>query len=339
MSCYFVFDFFMDHAATTFQVLCVIGLLVQGVWELFLFPLLFIRLGHKFVFYQGVAFFIICGVFINVSFLPWFEFVLWMLLFYMPNKNLKITNKLSFDLSDNKNRYKEHVFKLFSVLCYSVVSVMLLIQTLNFIFPNNSLSKLRQKFRHEFLLFGQHHVNVFNDSDMNMGNSSIVIVEKNPETGNLIRVVPFMDHLGGRLDYLRNDYLYYNQSLIWQRTPINFKYITLENNGRAISPFTNRMIKKVIMFDICQEKKNSETLYEVFFFTRSRYEVSISERWGKPELFATYDQKISNEMIENLRRLPYCESSFRLNFGHVLNNKRSEDTLKFIQKSLSKSKN
>ncbi|MEZ4871703.1 MAG: hypothetical protein R2827_05535 [Bdellovibrionales bacterium] len=79
-------DFYMEHnlmrfTSATYSSLLRTGMYVQGVWELFLFPLMFFRMGRVFIGLQGFAFFAISAIFMNLGYLPVYELVLWALLF------------------------------------------------------------------------------------------------------------------------------------------------------------------------------------------------------------------------------------------------------------------
>jgi hypothetical protein len=65
---------------------------------------------------------------------------------------------------------------------------------------------------------GQGLVNVFNNADLMMNNYSILLCRITAD--GLSEMVPFQDISGGRLKYLQNDYLYYLNSLSFQRGTI-----------------------------------------------------------------------------------------------------------------------
>jgi len=53
-------------------------------------------------------------------------------------------------------------------------------------------------------------VKVFNKGDLSLGSTSFVMYQ---ESNNRIKIVPYQDHLGGRLRYIKNEYAYFKMSL------------------------------------------------------------------------------------------------------------------------------
>ena len=76
----------------------------------------------------------------------------------------------------------------------------------------------RWVYRGFFRLFAQGPVDVMNRLDIERVGQHFFVVCEVDESGVPVRVVPYLDDAGGRLDYLRNDLLYYRYALPWQRT-------------------------------------------------------------------------------------------------------------------------
>jgi len=70
-----------ESAPVLYDFLCRTALWAQGAWELFLLPLMFWRWGRLFAKWQGLAFFLVSAVGINLDYLPFTELVFWLLVF------------------------------------------------------------------------------------------------------------------------------------------------------------------------------------------------------------------------------------------------------------------
>lgn len=62
------------------SVLSILAGIFQSVFQLLMIPLIFFNLGRKFIFFWGMNFFLISLFFINLSYLPHIEIILWLLI-------------------------------------------------------------------------------------------------------------------------------------------------------------------------------------------------------------------------------------------------------------------
>ncbi|MEM8638656.1 MAG: DCC1-like thiol-disulfide oxidoreductase family protein, partial [Cyanobacteria bacterium P01_G01_bin.54] len=94
---------------------------IQGVWELFLFPLMYFPWGRVFVLIWGLGFFIQSFFMMNLGYLPFIEICMWTLIFnYSPVLNLN-TAILYYDDRCNLCRRTVVVLKIFDF--YEVLEV------------------------------------------------------------------------------------------------------------------------------------------------------------------------------------------------------------------------
>ena len=104
---YFEFFQYLDHEIPALLSSISIGtIIIQSFFQLFMIPLLFLKIGQKFVFYWGLVFFGVSLVFINLSYLPHIEIVLWAMVF-LPVETPRKTVEVFYD--DHCNLCKKSI--------------------------------------------------------------------------------------------------------------------------------------------------------------------------------------------------------------------------------------
>lgn len=109
------YDFFqyLDHQIPALlSVSSVIAIICQSFFQLFMIPLVFLKIGQKFVFYWGLVFFAVSLFFINLSYLPHIEILLWAMVF-LPVETGRKTVKVFYD--DHCNLCKKSIWILKSL--------------------------------------------------------------------------------------------------------------------------------------------------------------------------------------------------------------------------------
>ena len=219
---------------------------------------------------------------------------------------------------------------VFSLVAISASIAMNIIQMTSQVVPGNKFETFRNYFKKEFLLLGIGKVNVFNRPDMEMGNSSVVIAELSEEN-KILRVVPYMDLNGGRLDYLRNDYVYFNLSLRWQRTTKRSRYLVDKSGHKVVSKKTREVIEKIIDYDLCQKDIRKKSKFLVVFSEREMVPSQVGMSWGEVKYYTHYIKDINKSYIDKIKSKPICRYSYRLNPGHFFTDFREGNTLKYIK--------
>jgi hypothetical protein len=280
---YAFFETVRDRAPVLYDRVLTLGLGVQAAWQSLLL-LLFLprwRILQAFAVLQGLAFFLVSLFVLNLGYLGVFELLLWMLLFgYRPFFGLGSASDTTPAPAPERPALAHRL-----VLGLGAAAFFLfLLQSVAGLLHPSLGSVLRAGVRASGLqellrLFGQQSVNVFNREDLTMGAAHVVVVETD-ETGRPLRVVPFQDTNGGRLDYLRNDYLYFQRSLKWQRLPATAKFL-LGDPGRP-APATLELVEGVVDLDVCLTGGRAPRHYEAFVLVRDLEEGPLFPLWSAP---------------------------------------------------------
>ncbi|MCA9415864.1 MAG: hypothetical protein KC917_06325 [Candidatus Omnitrophica bacterium] len=236
-----------DGYPLLFHTLCRAGLYIQAIFETFL--LLFMYLGwpgRMFVFLQGLGFFLMSLLFFNLGYLPLHELVMWGILFgYLPAIFPFLARGAKKAGEERIANFGPHPINGLITLAFTIGFIFNL---LNFAricgHPWNGYWPWNQPvWRAVHRTFAYEAVNVFNRDDLATGGYRMVLYEVDEE-GVPIRLVPLMDLNGGRLDYLRNDYIYYGRVLRWLRAPESEKFVDgdYENLGDKTKQVLNTMI-------------------------------------------------------------------------------------------------
>ena len=312
---YELFFYLNKHHYGIFKLICTLGLLVQGFWEMFLLPLFFHKKLRYFAIFQGVGFFVICGIFINVSYLPLIELVLW----FMICTSFFTKNQFSKGTQNRENKIQEYTTTAI-ILITSITTIFFVAQNIT---NDRFFKKFRKKFRLIYNITAQDSVNVFNYKDLMMGDTTLIIKRNNNSAKDLkSTIVPFMDLNGGRLDYLRNDYAYFDSSLKWQRTPYEKKIIDptppisidhLHEKGQSI-------IRHITRFDNCLTGNKKYDIYFLKIKTERQRNRFIRK---SPQLIFKDKIQVNNNN---------CSFVFKFNWGHNSNKRKYIDILNFINK-------
>ncbi len=118
---YLYFREFSQMFPLAYDLLCKSGLFIQSFWEILLFPLMYFGWGRIFVMVQGMAFFLISLLLLNLGYLPYYEICMWIFLFNYPQcLNLK-KGRLFYD--DRCNLCKKTVTLLKIIDFYDRIEV------------------------------------------------------------------------------------------------------------------------------------------------------------------------------------------------------------------------
>ncbi|MCB0339966.1 MAG: hypothetical protein KDD53_10195, partial [Bdellovibrionales bacterium] len=147
--------------------------------------------------------------------------------------------------------------------------------------------------------------------------------------GKFKRLVPFMDIEGGRLDYLRNDLLYFTESLKWQRLRGEPKFIG--NDPSKPGYRTIRLANLVALLDACLTGMNHPRTYKALVFFRKRKQVQRFEVWDAAQLTSEMDLNIDQNTINKYQNRWECKNAFELTPGQFGSGKREQETIAKIQ--------
>ncbi len=164
----------------------------------------------------------------------------------------------------------------------------------------------------KFPLLGQGNVNVLNSTDLKLGGPGIVLIETDAN-GKFKRTVPFMDLNGGRLSYLRNDLLYFQHSLIWQRKYTRLKDVTNLSKDFIVS--FRGLGEEVGVLDACLRQSSGLRYYRADLFVKKIKSGPSFNFWGEPEKAASHS--FSMDMDQLKITTPECQWAYNLPPGHL----------------------
>lgn len=326
-----------QSAPVAYDVVWTAGLIMQGIWELLLFPLMFVPIARRFfVPVQGLVFFVFSLIFLNLRQLPFFEICWWLLLFgYVPV--FKFNARAAAEASDGADsaQGRSTAIRQFHTIGAVIVIVHLLLNILLGLPALEPHTRLARQFVSPYVwsnpvvkaiykTFAQRPVNVFNRADLMVGQSYFVIYETDAE-GNVQRVVPYLDSHGGRLDYLQNDILYFNSSITWQRSEADHKFV--DGDPRHINETTNRLLNKIMFLDGCLEGKVADTQYVSYIYVRDLIEGPYFSSWSEPRLAATVPSVVTANRLERCYSPMGLNLSFNLPPGQSFSQARTTQTL------------
>lgn len=367
---YALFNNFADDLPAAYNILLSLALGVQVFWEVALLPLMYWKWGARFAAIQGFGFFLCSLIFLNLGYLPYFEFGWWVLIFspvymFSPNKSEDIPSDEA--LPSYSPRIANRTIGIFA---YAILAIVLFFASVTASFYSgmsdepipempkfvhsfirviglewsdkllsirDELHQIRSPESSSYYLFravGQGEVNVFNRNDLNMGNAHMVISELDDQ-GNILRVVPFMDIEGGRLDYLRNDLLYFYNSLPWQRNRFKFT----NTNDFIISNPTLFLFHQVVKLDSLLSQTDHERYYRAYLFYRTEDERELFIVWNPATPVLTIDLTLSREAQRHYQDT--CQSvitsslglpcAYNLLPGHYNSTKRLQETREALE--------
>jgi len=318
-------SYMTDHAATAaafrdalpgvYDVLCSIGLFLQCALELLMLPLCFFRWGRAFVALQWLGFILLRAVQMNLGYLCFTELLLWLLVFgYRPIGNV-LRGRTMAPLSATAGHFRDsrpgRLLGAFLITASATVLYFNVVNTATINAPGSALSRLPHM-PLTFRLFVQWPVNVFNEDDLAMGSGQLVLCETDA-AGGILRTVPYLDHHGGRLSYMRNDLMYFGHSVPWQRSP-------REKQARTAPALAMR----IALLD-ARLHPRADRHYLALFFAQSQEPFDGYAKWGAPVLqggFALDVPLAFRARVDALLPSP----SFDLPPGHVGQQRRMAET-------------
>lgn len=307
---------FRDASPAFYGVLGTMAIVVQGIFELFAWPLCLLRWGRIFVAAQWLAFIVIRGVFMNLGYLAYDELVLWLFLFTLNpwlvwNHRVALRPVQQPSGEPTRPGVRGVVLRGFVAAAIVVSSYFTVANTARINLPPGTAT-LPFPSKTVLRLFSQWPVDVFNKADMSMGAQQLVIIETDDE-GTPLRVVPFLDHHGGRLSYLRNDFMYFAISLPWQRFPRERQLRT--GPGLAF---------RVGLVDAALQPGDGPRHYAGLFFTQEIEPFSGYHRWSSPTFRGGFRFEVAEEFLK--KRRPPTLPSYDLPPGHVTQGERLAST-------------
>lgn len=210
------FDQNLPIVLGAFSILTGIG---QTAFQLLLLPLLRWTWGRRFVIAWGLGFFSVSALFLQLSYLPWIELLLWALIF------LPVVGRWpeAAAQSDVTERSRRHTISVLCCLLVALASLAAVVTAQPVMSATDRVTgwTIRDSFP-DMTARTQTYVrsvglappNVFNRADLRMGDRWPMIHRRHEGSREL---VPLSGAEGERLDYHRSDVVYFGNALRWRR--------------------------------------------------------------------------------------------------------------------------
>ncbi len=265
------YQFFREVEARFPQVLEAISMIAitfQTIFQLFMIPLMCASWGRVFVIAWGGIFVLLSAVSLQLSFLPFLEIVLWLLLFCpaaifsMPATSVDRSLK-TFELISQKAQsdWIPVGTLMVAFLTWAVYPFHFPVGEKNLHFK--SLRAATKPLNDAFFYIGCWVPCVFNKEDLSMGDCWITI---NRQSNKSSKLVPISAADGSRLHYHLFDPLYFGNHLIWRRTLrlLSDQEIIERHKPEGLN---YQLIEKVINFDYrINGHKDRPTVYWVSIY-------------------------------------------------------------------------
>lgn len=316
---------FRDRLPAAFVLFCTVGLAVQAVWELFLVPLMYTRWTRLFVFVQGLGFFAASILLLNLQYLPIVELLLWTY-FFGPAVLGWLGRRRPAETPEPIPGGPAPLIARWSpaLVGFGLATMVLQNALAPTLWPAALASlttRIHYKLAPGFTLFGQRPIRVFNREDIGMSTAHLVIQEVDAK-GEHLRVVPFQDIEGGRLDYMRNDSLYFTHSLRWQRASWHRKFT--KGDPRRPNAVTQALARRVAKLDAVLTGPERPRYYRVHVFTRAMRLDTTPPRWTEARPTASFGIALGPDELR-----PHTEArrlTFDLPPGQALGTERLRRT-------------
>lgn len=285
--------------------------ILQSIFQFLMIPLIFWKWGRKFVFWWGLNFFLISLFFINLSYLPHIEILLWLLIFVPVSATYptKVKNNFATRFYRSRLLKPQGSLKQFggipsiSKVVFSVYFVGFLIY-LGFKFPYvNELIPRSEAVDYQARVIvrglGFDLPKVFNRTDLRMGDNwmEIYVCENEKEI-----LCPITGQEGQRLNYASMDWMLFNNhnsdKLYYHSTMVFRRGILLNNTKDIFSENSKgwRVIKRRVRYDYLYRNRTGTARYRIAIMHAPMSEVTHSQVNPSNftptkiyELFAEYD--------------------------------------------------
>ncbi|MFN3298501.1 hypothetical protein [Caldimonas sp.] len=319
-----------------FMAFCQLGLAIQAVWEVCLVPLMYLKWARPFVVLQGLGFFTFSLLLLNLQYLPVVELLLWTLLFgpaILGWVREKWRQEAPAPAGEEPApavaplTIARHLPTLIGLTCGAVVVQNAVAPGLMPTELAKPMKPIHQALAPYYRLFGQEVVNVFNQGDIGMNEAYFVVQEVDP-AGRHRRIVPFYDHEGGRLDYMRNDLLYFKYSLKWQRAKREHKFIA-GDPARPAAP-TRQLAFRVALLDAVMTDVTRPRQYRAHVYVRQMRLDTTPPRWTQPQRAGSFPLTITSAHLSRFRAMRW--PTFDLPPGHAFSRERLQQTEEAFRK-------
>lgn len=252
----YVFRAFLVEYPDVMHCLSCAGVIGQSCFQLLMIPLLRWKKGYWFVLIWGLQFFVWSAFVLQLSYLPWLEFVLWWLILW-PCRTRRVCEFIV--------RVPDCGPLQSVIVTYGCGILFTFCLWTTFSTASGVSSSL---VRALYYSHGLDVPNVFNATDLQMGNVWPVVWRR---TEGHDWLVPFHTEDGRKGDYLQSDVLYFGNSLRWRRMLIGQAAIEMNASGTV----GHELLRRVCQFDCRRNGLNERASYRVDIRTSQQGNVAI----------------------------------------------------------------
>lgn len=279
-----------------------LGVIFQAAFQLLMIPLVYFRWGSFFVKWHGVLFFLASLLFLNLSYLPWVELGLWGLIFFPwqteRNKESSTPLQCCEGLQEQLPLVGVLSLYLFILFPYMIAIGLLYGKTYERLTDAYWVKRTLELMTNRVSIFLGAHLgaippNVFNSTDLQMGQNFFVLYRKDEQGRE--EIVPLCGKEGERLNYEgidlfffmnhNSDVSYFGNTLVHRRAALNVK------EQELVAWYTQggewQFIQRFILIDIGQTKirgKKIPASYRAVVFRNTS--ASGLELWKyKPDVY------------------------------------------------------
>ena len=275
---YMAFRKFQEEFSAFYSFLSSFSIIGQSIFQVFMIPLVFTKLGRLFVFWWGIVFFLTCFFLFNLSYLPHIEILFWVAIFVRPfgkeESRISYQNLNLYSESRNKKWHKQVV-----TIFYSGLFFFFIFFKFPFIssFTDKQIRQVDNLWARNILVFAQNHINawlyrlgfsvpvVFNSTDLLMTETWFVLYRIEDSKRILI---PIFDEFGGRLNYFfskdyfqfgnhGSDIIYFSGTGLYKRMLINNNIVNFHSKGN----FGYDFIKSIMRIDYLKNQFEVDIVY------------------------------------------------------------------------------
>lgn len=197
----------------------VLGACGQAVYQGLMVPLIWTRWGARFIIWWGALFFALSLLFLQLSYLPALEIILWIALFHRPASGDSRPPEILAPFIRSPRRAAR-----IAAACFALVAVFAAIEVP---YAAGWIEERSERFRRIAQGAGLEIPEVFNRDDLRMGDAWPVLFDD--DTG---RLLPYHGRNGERLTWVQwSDLLYFGNSLRWRREFRSVEDLTREHAG------------------------------------------------------------------------------------------------------------
>ncbi len=282
---YQFFRWLESSSPVLFGVFSITAGIIQSIFQFLMIPLIFFKVGKRFVVIWGLSFALVSLFFINLSYLPHIELLFWLLIFF-PVRSL--SKKYStIRIGEYRKAFLNKFYSIYGLIL--ILFILLWFPILgnwiraSRVFKDSRISTFPKHFKTGVEKVGLQIPDVFNKVDLSMGNNWMLLYRM----GNYQKweLVPITNLDGSRINYNgfdilnftnhNTDFLYFGSTLRYRRHFLQATDITLFHEDK--DQYGRKNIEQKIRYDFKYNRFKDPKLYKVEVFSSKSSQASLFE--------------------------------------------------------------